>query len=553
MTAVYGSLVTPGGDRPSGASVLISLVDGVGRSALGFTAAAEVLGQVSAIVDVDGSWTAGLTPNGEVTAAVGPTLYQVTERAAGSSGSYFISVPTSPDPVWVGDLRVTLPGSAAEELVGYVPLAGGTMTGELVLEDGSPAASEQYVADNGGGGGGGTPSGTVVSGTSYGQAAAAGASGTYSRGDHTHGTPALPAPGAIGAATSGHTHGGVYDPAGTAASAVAAHEADTTNVHGIIDTSTLETSSGAAAKVSAHAVASDPHGDRAYADAGDAARLAKASNLSDLPNASTARTNLGLGGAAVLAVGASTGTVAAGDDSRITGAQQRSTLTTKGDLYVATGVGAVARVGVGADDQVLTADSGQAAGVRWADPPAGGGSDHPAFPLSGYGLLAASGDPAGFLANSNATNNSIFMARVWIPAGVVVTSLWAAVRTGGTYSPTGTPNQLALYDASGNQVAITADDPTLWSAAGWRGNALPSSVPAQGAGRWTYIGLIVGGYTVGLPYPTGVDDASATWFSGGVGSTPRRAMYASGSSLPASFSPSSYGTPTTYLSLVGVS
>ncbi|MDH2425793.1 hypothetical protein, partial [Sphaerisporangium sp. TRM90804] len=50
--------------------------------------------------------------------------------------------------------------------------------------------------------------------------------------------------------------------------AVAAHEADTTAVHGIADTSALETTSGATAKVSAHAGASDPHGDRAHADAG---------------------------------------------------------------------------------------------------------------------------------------------------------------------------------------------------------------------------------------------------------------------------------------------
>ena len=40
-----------------------------------------------------------------------------------------------------------------------------------------------------GGGGSGTPSDTVVSGTSFGQAAAAGTAAAYSRADHTHGTP----------------------------------------------------------------------------------------------------------------------------------------------------------------------------------------------------------------------------------------------------------------------------------------------------------------------------------------------------------------------------
>lgn len=45
-----------------------------------------------------------------------------------------------------------------------------------------------------------------------------------------------------------------------------------------------------------------------------------------------------------------------------------SMLTTKGDLYAATGAGTLTRVGVGTDGQVLVADSTQPAGVAWATP-----------------------------------------------------------------------------------------------------------------------------------------------------------------------------------------
>lgn len=54
-----------------------------------------------------------------------------------------------------------------------------------------------------GGGGGGTPSGTVVTETTFGQASTAGVAGTFSRGDHTHGTPAAPSvPAASGSVVS---------------------------------------------------------------------------------------------------------------------------------------------------------------------------------------------------------------------------------------------------------------------------------------------------------------------------------------------------------------
>jgi hypothetical protein len=54
-------------------------------------------------------------------------------------------------------------------------------------------------------------------------------------------------------------------------------------------------------------------------------------------------------------------------------ATQKATLTTKGDIYAATGGSTPARLAVGANDTVLTADSTAATGLKWAVLPGGGG------------------------------------------------------------------------------------------------------------------------------------------------------------------------------------
>lgn len=113
----------------------------------------------------------------------------------------------------------------------------------------------------------------------------------------------------------------------------------------------------------------------------------------------------------------------------------KSTATTKGDLLVAQGSADVVRLGLGSNGYVLTADSAQSTGVKWAAPPPNpsttkgdlvthDGSTSTRLPVgtSGYTLQASSGESTGLK---------------WVNVGETVQDN----RTGETWSSIASGNQ----------------------------------------------------------------------------------------------------------------
>lgn len=174
--------------------------------------------------------------------------------------------------------------------------AGGTMTGALVLDDGSPAASEHYVATHGGAGGGGSVS--SVAGVDPGD-----------DGD----VPLTPAD--IGAALASDL-AALADGLGTAA----AQDSTAFDASGAASTALSTALSAITSAINALGLGSASTHAAGDFDASGAASTAQAYAVqrSHHTGTQTMSTISDAGGAATKDVGTSTGTVAAGDDSRFT-------------------------------------------------------------------------------------------------------------------------------------------------------------------------------------------------------------------------------------------
>jgi len=216
-------------------------------------------------------------------------------------------------------------GSTAAE-IGFTP------AGSIAATDVQAAIEE--VASEAGGGGAPTDVDYLVGTASAGLSAEI-AVGT-SPGGELGGTWASPT---VDASHSGSTHAATQSAAeATAAAALATHEADTTSIHGIADTSALETTSGAQTKVDTHV--------NDTADAHDASAI----SIADAGGDFTATDVEG----ALAELQSDNETHAAAADPH-TGYVLESLIDAAGDLIIGSAADTPARLARGADDTFLRA------------------------------------------------------------------------------------------------------------------------------------------------------------------------------------------------------
>lgn len=440
LVTVTASYLTPDGGPAVGA---VTFTPSITPATTGVIVPAPI-----AVTLVDGELSVDLYSTDDPDWAAPGWTYTVTERIHGSRPrTYSIEVPSATPTL---DLALVAPVVDPLTATAYLLVSQlGAALGVASLDAAGQVPLDQL--GNAPGGGAGDPSSTVAAETSYGTASLAGVATTYSRGDHTHGTPALGTSGST-AAAGNHAHAGVYEPAGT----VAAHEADITAVHGIADTSALATASSVASAVSAHesdttsvhgivdtsalSLTSHNHSgtyqpldadlttiagltattdnmiqsvgsawaSRTPAQVKTALALDNVTNTSDASKPVSTAQQTALDLKANLASPTFTGTVA-GITATMVGAIASTLPDAKGDVLTATAADAPARLAVGANDTVLTADSTTATGLKWAAAAGGGGTDYKvaAKPLTGKWYRAPGVGPVG--SNLTMTLNRLYL------------------------------------------------------------------------------------------------------------------------------------------------
>lgn len=538
MTVVQNVARDPSGNAVR-ATVTIRLIAGdvTDINVPGFVTDGTVIGTHQLHTDDDGFWSVDLDPNSDYLPT--GTFYEFAERPAGTRATYvyYGEVPDVAGPVDLIGILVD-PVEEPDSLY-LLATQKGAAGGLATLDEDGQVPADQLGNVTGGGGGGAVDSvfgrtGAVTAQSGDYTKAQVGLSNVDNTADASKPVSTLQAAADTAVANA-------------AAAALAAHEADTTSVHGIPDTSALATATDVTTAVSAHVAASDPHGDRAFATTAVSTHEADTTNVHGITDTSVlvtsstltsglagkqdldadlttiaaidstvagvlatdgtgwirktyaalktalglVKADVGLGNVdntsdadkpistaqqsaldlkanlasptftgtpslptgttgvtqsaadsstklattafvttadnlkANLASPTFTGTPAAPTASQGTNTTQLATTAyvqtevgllipksladAKGDIFVATADNTVARLAVGSNDQVLTADSTQSTGVKWATSAAGTPDSERSYPKTGLWYRAPQNGPANSSANLTLVQNTLYL------------------------------------------------------------------------------------------------------------------------------------------------